>query len=136
MGYIGGRVVGVIGSKQKNLPPSNFFLLRHHKKFQPSSSKRSKVIHERSLPRDRQTDRQTTSAMLNYSPPQNCKFRRGQKGPCPSQAKERSKVGMRHLLSISVISKRAILRLTIVMEQKLSTDQVPLRKRLLGILRE
>merc|ERR1712002_327547 len=49
----GGRI------KKKNLPPSNFFLLRHHKKFQPSSSKRSKVIHERSLPRDRQTHTQT-----------------------------------------------------------------------------
>ena len=79
-------MVGVVGgakSKKCDLPPSNFFLLRHHKKFQPSSSKRSKVIHERSLPRDThtdtQTDRQTTSAMSNYSPPRNCKFRRGQK---------------------------------------------------------
>ena len=30
-------------NKKKNLPPSNFFMLRHHKKFQPSCSKRSKI---------------------------------------------------------------------------------------------
>ena len=28
---------------------------------------------------DTQTDTQTTPAMSNYSPPRNCKFRRGQK---------------------------------------------------------
>ena len=42
-----------------DLPPSNFFMLWHHKKFQPSNSKRSKVIHEQSLPRDTHTHRQT-----------------------------------------------------------------------------